>query len=260
MSVYTYHNYVGYGLDPKLAPKMMSTSWEFFNQGPKRAKAFIDGWNQYGKPAGMEIWVGEIAAAWHSGEPGVTNRFISSFWYADALGLLASLNHTGFCRQTLAGGNYGLLNRTTFQPNPDFYVAQLFHDLMGERVLEFESGGALDKGLRTYAHCHSGLGGKATMLLINVSPSTTFSLTMDSVAGPTAEVFALSAGDGSKAKWKGLDSRIVRLNGDLMDARVAGPLPAGKLVNVPTSGQLAIEVQPLSIMFVVRGGVKGCQS
>ena len=39
------------------------------------------------------------------GEPGVTNRFISSFWYADALGLLATINHTGFCRQTLIGGN-----------------------------------------------------------------------------------------------------------------------------------------------------------
>ena len=69
----------------------------------------------------------------------MTNRFISSFWYADALGLLATLNHTGFCRQTLIGGNYGLLNRTTAHPNPDFFIAQLFHDLMGERVLSFTS-------------------------------------------------------------------------------------------------------------------------
>ena len=90
----------------------------------------------------------------------MTNRFISSFWYADALGLLATLNHTGFCRQTLIGGNYGLLNRTTAHPNPDFFIAQLFHDLMGERVLSFTSD-VKKKGLRTYAQCESGLGGNA---------------------------------------------------------------------------------------------------
>jgi hypothetical protein len=145
LDIYTYHNYVGYGLDPKLAPKMMNSDWNFFNSGPQRAKAMIDGWKALGQPVGMELWVGEIAAAWHSGEPGVTNRFISSFWYADALGLLARLNHTGFQRQSLAGGNYGLLNRTTRQPNSDYYVAQLFHDLMGTRVLGLKSDETLVK-------------------------------------------------------------------------------------------------------------------
>ena len=53
-----------------------------------------------------QIWVGEIAAAWHSGRDNVTNRFVSSFWYADALGTLAAHNHTGFQRQCLLGGFY----------------------------------------------------------------------------------------------------------------------------------------------------------
>ena len=93
--------------------------------------------------------------------------------YADALGLLASINHTGFCRQSLIGGNCesaprraskpphfrrppsppplqeqiaavlssaaagadGLLNRTTAEPNPDFFMAQMFHDKMGHQVV-----------------------------------------------------------------------------------------------------------------------------
>ena len=131
----------GYGLDPQLAPKIMDKSGKFFDSGPGRAHAMIDGWRNFGEPHGMELWVGEIAAAWHSGEPGVTNRFISSFWYADALGLLATLNHTGFCRQTLVGGNYGLLNRTTREPNPDFFMAQMFHDKMGEKVLNVTASG-----------------------------------------------------------------------------------------------------------------------
>jgi len=286
LDVFTYHNYVGYGLDPLLAPKMMSSDWNFFNEGPKRAAAFIDGWKRLGAPGGMQLWAGEIAAAWHSGEPGVTNRFISSFWYADALGLLASLNHTGFCRQSLVGGNYGLLNRTTRQPNPDFYVAQLFHDLMGTGVLQISTGGALPKGLRSYAQCNDGTGtkggdagtGRATLLFINVSPSITFSLTMplamawrgkedattsmaDAVgalgrgspgtkpAGLTLEVYELTAGDGSKEKWEGLDSSTIRLNGDLLDAAIAGPLPRPRKVALGKDRRF--RVGPLSIVFVV---------
>ena len=67
LNVYTYHNYVGYGLDPKLAPKIMDPSGAFFDSGPGRAHAMIDGWHKFGEPNGMDLWVGEIAAAWHSG-------------------------------------------------------------------------------------------------------------------------------------------------------------------------------------------------
>jgi hypothetical protein len=42
----------------------------------------------------------------------------SSFWYADALGTLSLHNHTGFCRQTLLGGSYGLLRNSDYHPNP----------------------------------------------------------------------------------------------------------------------------------------------
>ena len=32
-------------------------------------------------------------------------------------------------RQCLIGGNYGLLNRTTFKPQPDFYIAWIYRQL-----------------------------------------------------------------------------------------------------------------------------------
>jgi hypothetical protein len=47
-----------------------------------------------------ELWVGEAAAAWHSGAAGVTNRFTSSFWWADALGSLAAANHSTYVGST----------------------------------------------------------------------------------------------------------------------------------------------------------------
>lgn len=46
---------------------------------------------------------------------GVANR------YLDQLGMSATYDTRTYCRQTLIGGNYGLLNTTNFLPNPDYY-------------------------------------------------------------------------------------------------------------------------------------------
>ena len=41
--------------------------------------------------------------------------------YLDQLGMASVYNTKTYCRQTLIGGNYGLLNTTTFLPNPNYY-------------------------------------------------------------------------------------------------------------------------------------------
>eukprot|EP00261_Vitis_vinifera_P033587 XP_019074830.1 PREDICTED: heparanase-like protein 3 [Vitis vinifera] len=66
-------------------------------------------------------WVGEAGGAYNSGHNLVTNAFAFSFWYLDQLGMASSYDTKTYCRQTLIGGNYGLLNTTTFVPNPDYY-------------------------------------------------------------------------------------------------------------------------------------------
>ncbi|CAI0560425.1 unnamed protein product [Linum tenue] len=43
------------------------------------------------------------------------------FMYLDQLGMAAAYNTKVYCRQTLVGGHYSLLNTTTFVPNPDYY-------------------------------------------------------------------------------------------------------------------------------------------
>nr|GFD60937.1 heparanase-like protein 1 [Tanacetum cinerariifolium] len=50
----------------------------------------------------------------------------------------------------LIGGNYGLLNKTTFMPNPDYYSALLWNQLMGTGVLLVERR-SCGPHLRTYA-------------------------------------------------------------------------------------------------------------
>lgn len=44
-----------------------------------------------------------------------------NFRYLDQLGMASKYNNKVYCRQSLIGGNYGLLDRTTFVPNPDYY-------------------------------------------------------------------------------------------------------------------------------------------
>jgi heparanase 1 len=56
--------------------------------------------------------------------------------YAHALGQLARSGVGMLSRQTLLGGDYELINRTSGEPNPDYYVAVLWHDLIGSEVLD----------------------------------------------------------------------------------------------------------------------------
>lgn len=71
--------------------------------------------------------------------------------YLDQLGMAAVHNTRVYCRQTLIGGFYGLLNKTTFVPTPDYYSALLWHRLMGDGVLSVDSNAS--PFLRVYAHC-----------------------------------------------------------------------------------------------------------
>ena len=128
-----------------------------------------------GTTAQPELWVTEMGGAYNSGRPGVTDAFVSAFWYADALGTLAAHRTKVVCRQTLLGGSYGLIAlgnaRRTPLANasapgamppargvmPDFWVAALWRRLMGERVLSVWLAPVGEAGavapVRAYAAC-----------------------------------------------------------------------------------------------------------
>ncbi len=98
VDIATYHNYVAYGLDPELRSLAWSAS-EMDKLGTTAA-AILEGVHNAGFKG--EVWVGESAFAWHSGQRGVTDTFLSSPWWLSALGML-SPTLSGFCRQTLIG-------------------------------------------------------------------------------------------------------------------------------------------------------------
>jgi heparanase 1 len=71
----------------------------------------------------------------------------------DALGSLATQGHKVLARQALFGGDYELIDRGSFTPNPDYWLAFLWPRLMGTRVLRLANPAGNRTGLRAYAHC-----------------------------------------------------------------------------------------------------------
>jgi heparanase 1 len=112
-----------------------------------------------------QLWTGETGSAQCGGEPKLSDRFASCFWWADQLGLGARNGQEVMIRQSLVGGDYGLLDRLTLKPRPDYWLSWLWQQLMGVDVFSVSSPHAQ---LRCY--CHSAKEGSGrTLLLINLS-------------------------------------------------------------------------------------------
>uniref|UniRef100_A0A6P3ZR13 heparanase-like protein 1 isoform X1 n=1 Tax=Ziziphus jujuba TaxID=326968 RepID=A0A6P3ZR13_ZIZJJ len=266
----THHIYnLGAGNDPNLVSRILNPY--HLN---KIAGTFID-LEQTMKVHGpwASAWVGESGGAYNSGGRDVSNTFVDSFWYLDQLGMASKYNTKVYCRQTLIGGNYGLLDRTTFVPNPDYYSALLWHQLMGEGVLAV--GSDASPYLRAYAHCSKGRAG-ITLLLINLRNQTEFivnvknSLNLAVHGNTIREQSSFMHGVKRTIAWVGqkasdgplyreeyhltphngyLRSKIMVLNGVPLEITEDGNIP--KLNPVLVKENSLVSVSPHSIKFVV---------
>jgi heparanase 1 len=129
----------------------------------------------------------------------------------------ASLGIARFNRQTLIGGGYELVNRTTFEPNPDYFAALLWRQLVGTAALQLDvqqlsprsvsltgTAAAQRDVLRVYAFCarsgdasnSSDAGGGVVILGLNFSPTQTVNLTLPVRAGVGA-----GAAGSSRRAW-----------------------------------------------------------
>lgn len=101
-----------------------------------------------------EIWISEIGNALCGGQPGISNTFESSLWWADTLGSMAVSGQKVIIRQDLVGSDYSLLDEKTLDPRPDFYVSLLWKKLMGTKVFTARVSKDNDY-IRVYAHATS---------------------------------------------------------------------------------------------------------
>lgn len=259
----THHIYnLGPGVDEHLIERILDPLYL------DRMKSTFSGLEGILKSAGTRAtaWVGESGGAYNSGRNLVTNAFVFSFWYLDQMGMSATYDTKTYCRQSLIGGNYGLLNTTTYKPNPDYYSALLWHRLMGTKVLSTTFDGT--NKIRAYAHCARESEG-ITLLLINLDGNTTTEVIVSSksafirslkahdsrgsrinfkhlprarkISGFTREEYHLTAPNGN------LHSQIMLLNGNILAMDQNGEIPS--LYPIKVDASESIRVAPYSIVF-----------
>ncbi|KAL5783079.1 hypothetical protein ACOSP7_008108 [Xanthoceras sorbifolium] len=265
LQVVTHHIYnLGPGVDDHLIDKILNPS--YLNSG---SQPFSGLQRILQSSASSAVsWVGEAGGAYNSGRNLVTNAFVFSFWYLDQLGMASVYDTKTYCRQTLIGGNYGLLNTNTFVPNPDYYSALLWHRLMGSNVLSTSFSGTTK--IRAYAHCSKRSQG-ITVLLINLDGKTTVQVQLSTENAVshgaltvqqqqqtqrtkfakmsrdykadvnTREEYHLTAKDGN------LHSQTMLLNGKILTVNTSGEIPPLEPIHV--SMQDPITVAPFSIVF-----------
>ncbi|KAJ9535247.1 hypothetical protein OSB04_un001661 [Centaurea solstitialis] len=269
VDVMTLHMYnLGPGVDPNLVKKILDPHFL------SRASITFGDLRQTIQTNGpwASSWIGESGGAYNSGGLHVSDTFVNSFWYLDQLAMAAKYHTEVYCRQSLIGGNYGLLNKTTFVPNPDYYSALLWHRLMGTGVLEVERINA-GPHLRSYAHCSKGKAG-ITLLLINLSNQTEFQLKVHNILNlnlPTTKpktgtfshrIKSTFSWVGSKSTDEKLSreeyhltpqdgnirSKTMLLNGVPLELTEAGDIPDLKPAIVDVNSPICIA--PLTIKFI----------
>ncbi|XP_075662630.1 heparanase-like protein 3 [Castanea sativa] len=267
LQVVSHHIYnLGPGVDDHLIEKILDpSSLDSTSQTFSSLQSIL-------KNSGTQAvaWVGEAGGAYNSGHNLVTNAFVFSFWYLDQLGMASSFDTKTYCRQTLVGGNYGLLNTSTFAPNPDYYSALLWHRLMGNKVLSTRFSGT--NKIRAYAHCSKKTKG-ITLLLINLDGNTTVQVrvstennsgvtknsSMHEIQIPRTRFATMHRVRGSKrvndtrkeyhltAKDGDLHSQTMLLNGKILNIDSSGLIPP--LIPIDVNQLDPIIVAPFSIVF-----------
>jgi heparanase len=198
--------------------------------------------------AGRPIWLTETGSASCGGQSGYSDRHLSTFFTLNQLGQLAKRGVGVVVRQTLSGGNYGLLSSASgriddgqgaVRPNPDYWAALLWRRLMGPRQLGVRTAGAAGP-VKIFGSCTAGRKGTQTLLALNPSPGAAAAVQLAGRGAATADVYRVTA--------PALTSREVKLNGRTLRAP-GGNVPALRPVKA-ASGRVALP--PASYAFIVQ--------
>jgi len=187
---------------------------------------------QPGKP----MWVTETAQSSCGGDPWA-KTFLDTFRYLDQLGCQARRGIQTVMYNTLAVSEYGLLERETELPRPNYWAAVLWRHLMGPIVLE--SFVPRREGLHLYAQSLPNQPGGITLLSINNSRTRTSSIELTK----TAQRYTLSA--------RNLEDQQVLLNGHPLQLQANGQPPELQGQPIPAGH---IEFAPLTITFLAIPG------
>eukprot|EP00105_Crassostrea_gigas_P019717 XP_011438298.1 PREDICTED: heparanase [Crassostrea gigas] len=187
-----------------------------------------------------KLWLGETSSAYGGGADGLSDAYVAAFMWLDKLGISAKNNVDVVLRQSFYGGKYALLDATTVDPNPDYWLTVLYKRLVGNKVLNVISS-PLSGDVRFYAHC-SAEGfpqGSVTVYGMNLL-SKGVNVTFPQFEGQL-KIYLLSAPN------QNLKSRFVNLNGITLEMTSDTSLPE----LTPRSGPNLLFLPPFSYVFIV---------
>ena len=96
--------------------------------------------------------ISEGALAYGGGARNISDRFVSSFLWADKLAMSALSGIRAFCRETAFGGAYALFN-LKLHPTPSYWVSFYFRKLFSGHSLSMKTFNKPDAFHRIYTFC-----------------------------------------------------------------------------------------------------------
>jgi hypothetical protein len=179
---------------------------------------------------GIPIWLTETAEAACGGNPWAST-YLDCFRYLEQLGRLAKKGVQVVMHNTLATGEYALLDQNTFEPRPNYWAALLWNQLMGTKVFET---GILTDGVDIFAHSLKNSSKGIAVLIVNPNESGYL------IEIPSKAVkYLLTAEE--------LQTKTINLNGEVLKLKPDETLPAIKGEKIRTG---EVQLPPHSILFL----------
>jgi hypothetical protein len=266
IDVFTWHHYYAtaasvFAVDDFIDPVFLNR----YLTVAARSSLLMQTYRKQAQAPRSQLWMGETGGAGSAaaGSEHVIGKALGMFWYADKLGAAAQTGHAVVCKQqyhyqviSVDGGGV----RVT----PEFWLTQLWKQLMGTHVLRVLDSVAADIGklpgsVRVYAH-----GGAAgtnhgdgvcTAMIINLgAESRKVSLSLAHVDAGTTQLpineYALTA----YPTRSDLQSTQLALNGQQLLLGEGGALPtlggAPRLADIGSNMGVDVVVDGLSVIFV----------
>lgn len=191
--------------------------------------------------AGKPVWLAETASAQCGGQAGVSDTLLDALWLADWIGILAEEGSSLFVRQTIVGGDYGLLDPVTFDPRPSFLAYVLFRRTVERSVLRTEA--SRDR-IKAHGFCAPGGSGKVTAVLSNPNEEAL-----------AAEIRLVGSGVRAGEQWTlSADGNLYATRASIQGIEAAqdGTIPhaPGSTVHVEQD-KAYVKVDPHALVFAV---------
>ncbi len=198
-------------------------------------------WYVLQQAGGLPVWNGESASSQCGGQLGVSDTMLDALWLADWIGIMAEEGSTTLVRQTLLGGDYGMIDPDTLDPRPSLLAYVMYRRTVEGSRLET----IVDRSeVKAHGYCSAGMDGSVTTVLSN--PSGRLLTVEIALAGTTvvsARQWTLDAGGDLTADRATIEGLMHEPDGTIPD-------PPGTPVPVD-QGKAYAQVGPNAVVFVV---------